>query len=132
MVTQHFYPASERKFYECLVCKESMYNPLCQSCLAQQMEVWLTSYPDLGKKLKPKLKKFLQEVHNETDEALTCVACKNKKASVCPYCFTEFMLSQLKKSNANKQIIREFLMFFNFDYDGQGYTGKEAENYGVF
>lgn len=131
MVTQHFYPASERRFYECLVCKESIYNPLCQQCLNQQLEVWLTSYPDLSEKLKPKIKKFIDLAHNETEESLTCISCKDKKVTICPYCFTEFVLSQLKKLKANKQIIREFLKFFDFDYDGQGYTGEEAEALGV-
>jgi len=93
-----------------------------------QIEVWLTRYPDLTKKLLPRVKKFVNEIHNETDEALTCIGCNKKRASVCPYCFTEFVLGQLKKLQVNKQIIREFLMFFNFDYDGQGYTGKEVEN----
>ena len=131
MAYQHFYPASEGQFYECLVCKESIYNPLCQNCLVNQMQAWLTSYPDLNKKLMPKLKRFLRDVHNETDEGVACAACKSKKASVCPYCFTEFVLGQLKKLQVHKQVIREFLVFFDFDFDGKGYTGKEAENYGV-
>lgn len=131
MTYQHFYPASEIQFYECLVCKDAIYNPLCQNCLAEQIKVWLTSYSDLDKKLMPKLKQFLRDVHNETDEGITCAVCKNKKAVVCPYCFTEFVLGQLKKLQVNKQIMREFLIFFDFDYDGQGYTGKDAENLGV-
>lgn len=131
MVNKHFYPASEQRFYECLLCKEIIYNPLCSTCLAGQVEVWLTSYPDLNKKLMPNIKKFIKEINNEIDEALTCVCCKQKRAAVCPYCFTEYVLGQLKKLDVNKQILREFLMFFDFDYDGTGYTGKDAEQLGV-
>ena len=132
MTNKHFYPASEQRFYECLVCQEAIYNPLCQNCLAEQVEVWLASYPDLSAKLKPALKTFIKEVHNEGIEGINCVSCGSKKASVCPYCFTEFVIGQLKKLEVNKQVLREFLLFFDFDYDGQGYTGNEAKDLGVF
>ena len=125
MINKHFYPASERQFYECLLCKEAIYNPLCSDCLALQIQAWLSQYPDLEKRLFPSVNKFIQEIHNETSEALTCVACSEKKAAVCPYCFTEFVLGQLKKLDVNKQILREFIRFFNFDYDGTGYTSKQ-------
>ena len=130
MTLKHFYPASEQRFYECLVCQEAIYNPLCQNCLNKQINVWLSSYPNLAKNLKPKLKKFLQAVNNEAgrEESLICAACKNKKAAVCPYCFTEFVLGQLKKLKANRHILREFIMLFNFDYDGMGYTSNEQLN----
>lgn len=132
MVTKHYYPASEQTFYECILCQEAIYNPLCQNCLAQQIDVWLTRYPDLAKKIKPKLKKFVQNINNDLDEAITCAACKEKKAAICPYCFTEFMLGQLRKMQANKQILREFVRFFNFDYDGTGYTSSsEAKAMGI-
>ena len=131
MIKKHYYPASEQRFYECLVCQEAIYNPLCQNCLNNQIEVWLTRYPDLDKKLRNKLKKFVQGINNSLDEGLTCQACKSKKAAICPYCFTEYVLSQLKKVNANKQILREFVKFFNFDYDGTGYAGQESKDFGL-
>ncbi len=124
MTTQHFYPASEGRFYECVLCKEAIYNPLCQSCLAVQTNKWVSKYPSLSRKLKSKLNKFLIKVEDSTDDALRCVACNKKKAAVCPFCFTEFVLGQLKKLQANPQILGEFLMFFNFDYDGTGYTSQ--------
>jgi len=131
MVTQYFSKVYGTRFYECLVCKEAIYNPLCPTCLAGQIKVWLTNYPDLSKKIMPILKKFIQEAHNEIDHLATrCIACNKKQASVCPYCFTEHVLNQLKKLDVDKQVLREFLQFFNFDYDRKGYT-EEAEELGL-
>ena len=131
MVNQHYFPASEQQFYSCVLCSEAIYNPLCQGCLNTQLEAWLSSYPDLKKKLTPNLKKFLAKIEDHTIEGLTCISCKDKKASACPYCFTEYVLSQLNKLKVAKHILQEFLVLFNFDYDGKGYTGKEAENFGI-
>jgi len=131
MVKQYFSKVYGTQFYECLVCKEAIYNPLCPICIAQQVEVWLTSYPDLNKKIMPKINKYLQEAHNEIDHLATaCVACGANQTSVCPYCFTEYILNQLKKLEVNKIILGEFLQFFNFDYDRKGYT-REAEELGI-
>jgi len=127
MVNEHYFPASEQQYYSCVLCSEAIYNPLCQECLNKQITAWLSSYPDLKKKLAPKIKDFLNKIDDHTIDALTCISCKDKKASVCPYCFTEYVLSQLKKLKSPKPILQEFLVLFSFDYDGKGYTGKEEE-----
>ena len=119
------------RFYECLVCRETIFNPLCPMCIAEQIQVWLTSYPDLSRKLKPIIRKYLRDLHNEISHLdIECVACKEKRAAVCPYCFTEYVLFQLKKLQVNRQILGEFLRFFNFDLDYSGYA-KEAEKIGL-
>ena len=118
------------RFYECLVCNEAIFNPLCPTCLAGQVEVWLTSYPDLSKKIMPYIRHYLQEINNEIIEATACVACGNKRAAVCPYCFTYRVLSLLKKLQVNNQVLREFLQFFNYDFEHTGYS-EDAEKLGV-
>ncbi|MBT4135983.1 hypothetical protein HOD75_01300 [archaeon] len=116
--------------YMCGVCSEAVTNPLCPICLTTEIEAWLTLYPDLGEKLLPKLKTYIYNLKNNLVESTQCIKCKDKKAEVCPYCFTELVLGELKKINASPFILREFFEFFNFDLHHRGYS-KEAEALGV-
>jgi len=130
MATNLFIPDSEQRFHECLVCKEAIYNPLCNFCIGKQIDTWLESFPEIKKKLSPELKKYAIAVHNEMDGAITCVACNEDRAAVCPYCFTEYVLTRLRMVEADDEVLREFLQFFSFDFDRTGYT-EEAEELGM-
>ena len=77
----------------------------------------------------PVLNKFLEKINNKTD-ATKCIQCGNKRAAICPYCFTKVVLDELKKMKSNKLILTEFFDFFNFDLHHTGYT-KEAERLGI-
>ncbi len=101
--------------YHCDICSEAVTNPLCPICLTGEVEAWLTLYPTLGKELLPKLKKYLERVENKIVDSTQCIKCKNKKASICPYCFIDHVFGELKKINENKRIFREFLQFFNYE-----------------
>lgn len=123
--------ASER-FYECLDCKEAIYNPICPSCLAFQIQVWLSSissYP-LKKKIIEKINQYIKKTNNLAGHATQCVSCKKPTASLCPYCFTNYVFNLLKEMNVHTTILKEFLQFFNFDFEHTGYS-KEAEKLGV-
>jgi len=125
---KHF--ASEPQFL-CSVCSQAITNPLCPTCLTTEIQAWLTLYPDLRRGLLPKLFKYLHDIEEKvTDSTTSCLKCKNKRASICPYCFTDYVLNQLKRLNANRIILKEFFEFFNFDLDHTGYS-KEAEHLGV-
>jgi len=113
--------------YMCDICSEAVTNPICPFCLATEINAWLTLYPNLKKELLPKINKYLQKINNKiTNYGTQCIKCKNKRAYVCPYCFTEFVFNELKKINSNKIILKEFFDFFNFDLHHTGYT-KEFE-----
>ena len=90
----------------------------------------MTLYPNLRKELLPKLKSYLAKIEDNALEYTQCIKCKDNIASVCPYCFTEYVLRELKKIEANKIVLGEFFEFFNFDFDHTGYS-KEAEKLGV-
>jgi len=108
------YSTSEQHIL-CEVCGEAVTTPLCPICLTGEIEAWTTLYPNLRRELLPKLKKYLKSINNEIGYATGCIKCKNKRASVCTYCFTDYVLGQLKKISTNHQIIKEFLDFFDFD-----------------
>jgi hypothetical protein len=110
------------------VCSEAVTNPLCPFCLATSVEAWLTLYPNLRKELLPKIRKYLRDIEDKMiDDATGCVKCNNNQVSVCPYCFTKFVIDQLEKLKTHNIILSEFFQFFNFDLSKQGYS-KELEN----
>lgn len=129
MELQKNYLAVEPQFM-CDVCSEAVVDPLCPNCLATEIEAWLTLYPDLKVRIMPRLRDYIDKFKNNVGDSTRCVACRRKRASICPYCFTEYVLRELKKINANSIILREFLEFFNFDYENNGYS-EEAEILGV-
>ncbi len=122
-------PKSSSEQYTCDICGEVVIDPICPSCITTEIEAWLVMYPNLSNELLPKLNKFLEKINQKTN-ATRCIQCKNKRASVCPYCFTNHVLTHLKKLNSNNLILKEFFEFFNFDFHHTGYS-KEAEALGV-
>jgi hypothetical protein len=130
MIIPKNFPAPETH-YMCEVCSEAITNPLCPFCLTEEVKAWLTLYPNLSSELLPKLNKYLEMISNQiVNYGTECIKCKNKRASVCPYCFTEFVFRELKKINTGPFILKEFFEFFNFDFHHTGYT-KEFEQMGV-
>lgn len=115
--------------YMCDVCSEAVTNPICPSCITTEIEAWLSLYPNLRRELMPRLNTFLEKINPKTN-ATMCIQCKNKRAAICPYCFTELVLYELKKMKSNKIILTEFFDFFNFDLHHTGYT-REAERLGI-
>ena len=119
------------KPYECNVCNEAITNPLCPFCLAEEIQAWLTLYPHLKEDIQSSLDDYLLKVNNSiTSYGSICIKCNEDRASVCPYCFTEFVFKKLVEIQASKIILKEFFEFFNFDLDHRGYS-KFAEEIGV-
>jgi hypothetical protein len=122
MVTKNQFSAAEPRFM-CNVCSETITTPLCPFCLTTEIEAWLTLYPDLRNQLLPKLKKYLYAMETRLMEGINCFKC-NKRASVCPFCFTEYILNELRKIGATNIILKEFFEFFDFDFSRIDYRNK--------
>ena len=129
MANKHHFSAAEPQ-YLCDICNIAVSNPLCPMCLATEIEAWLTLYPKLSVDLLPQIKKYIEKCDDKSEESTKCIKCGNNTASVCPYCFTDQVLRELKKLEVNKIILREFFQFFNFDFEHTGYSA-EAEELGV-
>ncbi len=124
------YPSNETQEI-CDVCSETFTNPLCPFCLTIEIKAWLTLYPTLNQELLPRINKYLDKINNKiTNYGIICIKCKTNRAIVCTYCFTDFVFNELQDLNTEKMILKEFFQFFNFDFEGTGYT-KEAEELGV-
>jgi len=115
----------------CGQCSEAITNPLCHNCLGNQILAWLSFYPNLKRKLAPKIKSYVKQVNNLSTDALNCVSCKKKKAALCPYCFSEGVLNIFKKNNMDKYVLGDFLTIFNFDTQHEGYIA-DAINEGLY
>lgn len=112
----------------CAECNEAIFNPLCPKCLAREINSWLYSYPGLRGRIITKINKL---VNNKSfNHGMKCAICKKNSMFLCPYCFTEMVLQELKKEGAPRSVLKEFLQFFNFDFEHTGYS-KEAEKLGV-
>lgn len=97
----------------CDICGESITNPICPDCITLEVIEWIKIYPTLNRKIFPKLKKYLINLEN-FGNSISCIKCK-KAQSVCPYCFTDFVLGQLKKVTKDNKFIDEFNELFDFD-----------------
>ena len=117
--------------YDCKQCNQPITNPVCHDCLSKQVMAWLSFYPNVRKKMLPKLKKYVKDVNNIALSGINCASCAKKKAALCPYCFTEGIFNMLKKSNIDKMIIMDFLSIFNFDLKHEGYI-QEAVKEGLY
>lgn len=115
----------------CDVCSEAVTNPICPFCITVEIKAWLTLYPSLSKEILPIINKYLEKISNQiVNYGTECIKCKNKRAHVCPYCFTDFIFRELRRLNTPPFILKEFFAFFNFDSTHTGYT-KEFEKMGV-
>ena len=133
MISSNYY--LDEKYNEthhmCDVCSEAITNPICPFCLKAEIEAWLTLYPSLKQELLPKINKYLKKINRKIiNDWVECIKCGKKRASICPYCFTEFVFNELQKMNAGKLVLKEFFDFFNFDLGHMGYT-KKAEELGA-
>ncbi len=117
--------------YECMNCLQPITNPVCHNCLGNQISEWLGFYPNIKKKMLPKLKNYIKEVGNNVIESVNCISCQKKKAALCPYCFTEGIFNLLKRSRVDKMVIMDFLSTFNFDLKHEGYI-QDAIKEGLY
>ena len=110
----------------CMECKEVIYNPLCPSCLARDIGVWLDKKPKLKAVLEKDMNKILEQ--GKHLDSMKCIACNKNSAFLCPYCFTEKIYEKLKEIKAGKKILSEFIVLFDFEHSGYY---KDAEKLGA-
>lgn len=114
----------------CDLCSEAVTHPICPTCITAEIENWIDSYPKTKLKLLPTIKKVLVQIEDKLVESTQCIKCNKKRAAICPGCFTEYVLNELKRLGSNKKVLIEYLNFFNFDFEHNKYY-KEAEKLGV-
>jgi hypothetical protein len=93
-------------------------NPLCPERLVEQMRTWLRDeHEDLIKGLEVASDEVLPCEHAGDD---FCIVTGNKM-SICVYCYTEHIFNWLLSTNPDKELLNEFMTYFNFDEGRRGY-----------
>jgi hypothetical protein len=114
-----------------LECNEGIFNPICPSCLAREMQAWVESN-GFDRKVGNSIIKFANTIKNKnqfTDEGIDCAVCKTNQTSICPYCFTSRIYNFLRKLMVNRKILQEFLTYFNYDFEHVGYSREVEEDF---
>ncbi len=117
-------------FYECLDCGEPIQNLLCPNCIAKHFEIWVQEFPRLKKEILPGVKKYLK-AHKDYNDYAVCASCGQPTCYTCPYCFTEYLLDLLKESQTDKEILKSFFEFFNYDFGHRGYS-QDIDKLGMY
>jgi hypothetical protein len=112
----------------CVECNESIFNPICSSCLAEQLNTWLDE-ASINAKVRGEIKKFIAKC-SQVDlpfQGIRCAICTQNETNLCPYCFTESIYHILKKLEVNRKLLQQFFIYFNYDFEHTGYS-KDFES----
>ena len=120
----------EREHPFCLSCSKAISHPICPYCISRGFFDWAANYPK-EKSLLENIRNFLSRNKIFDETGIPCVSCKEKRASICPKCFTEFLYSQVKRAGLGVRALTEFLFIFNFDFGHDAYS-KDLEALGGY
>ena len=102
---------------ECVLCQEYVTNPVCSECLGKGVGQWLQeNFPEKVVDFKA----LTKNIPKGTYEDDRCIKCQ-KKMSVCTYCYTEEIFTWLVANKTHKDILKQYMKFFNFDLGHKGY-----------
>lgn len=105
----------------CMVCREIITNPICLECIAREIKAWLLDESEnvlingvnnmmgLDKRIEMSI-----ETERENEKGVQCIICKEHHVNLCPHCFSKKVYEMLKE-NASKKLLKQFLVFFNYD-----------------
>jgi hypothetical protein len=110
----------------CLECHEAIFNPICPRCLSEEVRQWAINK---NQKVKDLIEEEIKTILRFGLNKKGCLKC-GSDVFLCPYCFTERVYLRLKNAKFSKKILKEFLEFFNFDFEHTGYT-KDMEKLGL-
>ncbi len=110
----------------CLECDEAIFNPICPRCLSKEIKQWTINK---NKEVKNLVKEEIKTILRFALDKKGCLVC-GRDVFLCPYCFTERIYLRMKNEKIPRSILKEFLDFFNFDFDHTGYS-KDMEKLGL-
>ena len=109
----------------CVVCGDSISDPVCRGCYIKQTEILLTTYfindlnlPEIANEiiLRKIKNKFPTEILNDTE----CILCGKDNVSICRYCFSIILTNILRGLNFTEEMIENFgysLMYEEISYN---------------
>ena len=100
---------------KCLVCYESITDPICINCYLKQLKYWFKD-----QEINPLIKSFVIKKIKERVDILSssrdnCILCNNEDVDICYYCFGYITSEILFELNLPDEITESFAESFNFD-----------------
>ena len=97
----------------CVICKESITDPVCDKCYIEQTTVLLN---DL--RVNPRIIDFIKDklenrIHLETLNDSECILCQKEHVDLCRYCFSVVLIRTLREINFPEDLIETFEDFFS-------------------
>jgi hypothetical protein len=92
----------------CVICNDSISDPVCRSCYIKQIRVLLNDmqmHPIAKVIILNKIKnKFPVETLNNTE----CILCRKDNVTICRYCFSILLRDILRELNFSEEMIENF------------------------
>lgn len=102
-------PQTNKLGQKCVVCDETITNPICLLCLEKEMIQWIsTRKPGIIDAIKSRTDIFYDLVNT----GINCIVCGNKM-NVCSHCYCMEMLDWFNKEHS--ELADEFADIFNFE-----------------
>ncbi|MFA5764453.1 MAG: hypothetical protein WC915_06615 [archaeon] len=92
----------------CVICKDSISDPVCRGCYLKQIEILLgdLNLDEITNKLI--LKKIKNKFPIETFNEIDCMLCRKDKVIICRYCFSIILIKILRDFNFTEEVIENF------------------------
>ncbi|MDP4039823.1 MAG: hypothetical protein Q8P57_04575 [Candidatus Pacearchaeota archaeon] len=88
----------------CIVCGDSISDPVCRSCYIKQIKVLLNESKEHPIAKEIILKKIKKEFPLESQNDIECILCQRENVGMCRYCFSII----LRELNFTGDLIEEF------------------------
>jgi hypothetical protein len=92
-------------------------NHISQHCVDYEIKKWARKKSE---KIISVIDKEIRNIIRLKSDKKACKVC-GESALLCPYYFVERIYLKLKKEKVEKEVLNEFTMFFNFDFENKEY-----------
>ena len=106
----------------CVMCEETITNPVCPACVHKGIRQWLLEQQELHLATDV-LEVTLCDSNVHALDNMECIKCHNSMA-ICTYCYSKNVFDVIK---SKPLLIAEYMMFFNFDLEHMGWE-QDARN----
>lgn len=106
------------------ICPKCLYpitNPVCTSCYFKQLKLWLKDQRIDPKTKNRVLNKIDSKLSDKLNENNSCVLCRNKPITECPYCFFLIALKVITEDNFSQEKVESFMETFNYQLGHEDY-----------
>lgn len=99
----------------CTSCIQPITNPICPSCLAEEVVIWLRDKETSKNQIKRVREEFKRLIQTAEDipSTIECIVCGCNKVSLCTYCFTLKVVRIMRANVSDDKVLEDFDEEFN-------------------